>query len=102
MYDYKTRKTHTLKVKGIDEEDDVSIVDVDLKKKRYYSVDFDGTSTTLRLVDYNGKKLKTYKKLTRPTNSNMSLSFSRYFEQVDAVKQQLTYVKGTKVIKKKL
>lgn len=102
VYDYKTKKTHTLKVKGIDEEDDVSIVDVDLKKKRYYSVDFDGTYTTLRLVDYNGKKLKTYKKLTRPTNSNMSLSFSRYFEQVDAVKQQLTYVKGTKVIKKKL
>lgn len=101
VYEYKTKKTHTLKVKGSGGDGYVEMMDVDLKNKRYVNLEFDGNGLKLVLVDYNGKKIKDIHKLTHYMDWENSLTWSRAYEGIDAVKKQMTYVNGTKLATKK-
>lgn len=101
VYDYKTKKVHTVKVKPIDSSDHVFMVDVDLKNKRYVNFDFSVEQSKLQFGDYTGKKIKDVHTLTYLYDWENSTTTSRYFEELDAVKRELTYVSGTKLIVKK-
>lgn len=101
VYEYKTKKVHKVKVKPIGSGDHVSMVDIDLKNKRYVNLDFDGDQSKLYLGDYSGKKIKEVHKLSYLYDWVNSTTTSRYFEELDAVKREITYVSGTKRIVKK-